>query len=244
MTQPIEQRLNYHPDPRDELMSDRKVMSRLSFILSKVDFKDKVVLDLGCSGGFFSFEIAKVAKKVIAVDGDKEIISRNKILQNELGIKNIEFICSNISVDTIESVGEVDTTLFLSVFHHMLTASDAYDWNQGVDTNDLSKMLSTLNEQTSNLVFEIGEVNEGYEWCERMPKESLDSKKFVLEEVFRNAYQEVEDYNRLEDISFFNIHIISKLGRAFKRDSRLISILKRAFQFDARDFRKIYIGTK
>ena len=122
--------------------------------------------------------------------------------------------------------------------------SDAYDWNQGVYTNDISRMLSTLNQHTSNLVFEIGEVNEGYEWCERMPKASLDSTKFVQEEVFKSAYREIDVYNRLEDINFFNLHITSKLGRAFKRDSRIISILKRVFQFDARDFRKIYIGRK
>jgi len=244
MTQPIDQRVSYHPDPRTATKSDRKVMSRLAFITSKVDFKDKVVLDLGCSGGFFAFEIAKVAKKVIAVDGDPEIISRNKVLQKELGRSNIEFICAKISADTIKRVGEVDITLFLSVFHHMLTVSDAYDWNHGVNSDDISEVLSALNQYTSNLVFEIGEVNEGYEWCERMPKETIDIKKFVLKEVFKDAYLDVNVYNRSEDINFFNLYIVSKLGRAFKRDSRIISIIKRVFQFDARDFRKIYIGKK
>ena len=126
----------------------------------------------------------------------------------------------------------------------MLTVSDAYDWNHGVNSDDISEVLSALNQYTSNLVFEIGEVNEGYEWCERMPKETIDIKKFVLKEVFKDAYLDVNVYNRSEDINFFNLYIVSKLGRAFKRDSRIISIIKRVFQFDARDFRKIYIGKK
>ena len=244
MTQPLQQRINYHPDPRSVKNSDRKVMSRLTFITSKVDFKDKVVLDLGCSGGFFAFELSKVARKVIAVDGDPEIIKRNRALQKEMAITNIEFISSEISSDTIEAIGEVDITLFLSVFHHMLTASDAYDWNFGVNSDDIDKMLSTLNQNTSTLVFEMGEVNEGYEWCERMPQDSLDNKNFVIEKVFQGAFTDVDVYNRLQNINFINASIVSKLGRAFKRDTRIISIIKRLSQFDSRDLRKIYIGKK
>ena len=244
MTQPIEQRVNYHPDPRESTNSDRKVISRYKFITSKVNFKDKVVLDLGCSGGFFTFKISKVARKVIAVDGDPEIIKRNRALQKELAITNIEFICSEISPDTIKGIGEVDITLFLSVFHHMLTASDAYDWNHGVSSEYIGKILSTLNQNTSTIVFEMGEVNEGYEWCERMPKDSLDNKNFVLEKVFQGAFNDVDVYNRLQNINFINSSIVSKLGRAFKRDTKIISIIKRLSQFDSRDLRKIYIGKK
>ncbi|MDC0225496.1 class I SAM-dependent methyltransferase [Gammaproteobacteria bacterium] len=244
MTQPIDQRLNYHPDPRESDKSDRKVLSRFSFIASKIDLKDKVVLDLGCSGGFFAFEISKIAKKVIAIDGDKEIIERNKSLQSELGIKNIEFICSNIDKNILDSIGNVDVTLFLSVFHHMLTMSDAYDWNNGLESDDIRDMLTTLNDNTSALVFEMGEVNEGYEWCVRMPNESKDHQQFVIKEVFRKSYKNIDTYKRLEEINFFNTHFVSKLSASFKIDSRIISIIKRIFQFDARDFRKIHIGKK
>ena len=244
MTQPIIQRMNYHPDPREVNNSDRKVKARLDFILSKLDFKNQVVLDLGCSGGYFAFEIAKVAKRVVAIDGDPEVIKRNKALQLELDISNIDFICSPISAEAIAEVGEVDITLFLSVFHHMLTMSDAYDWNNGLNSDFLKKMLLTLHKFTSNLVFEIGEVNEGYEWCERMPVASASNENFVVQEVFGASYKNVDMYPGPVPVNILNKNIISKFGKAFSRDSKLVSILKRIFKFDSRDLRKIYVGKK
>ena len=244
MTQPISQRMNYHPDPREIFNSDRKVMARLEFILSKVNFKNKVVLDLGCSGGFFSFELAKTAKKVVAVDGDPAIIKKNKELQKELGIENIDFICAPISAELIANVGNVDITLFLSVFHHMLTMSDAYDWNNAVDLEHRNEMVSALNKSTSCLIFEMGEVNEGYEWCERMPLVSKDNKDFVYSEVFKNSYKKVSSFDGPVKVSSVNKYMISKLSQDFKEDSRLVSVFKRLFSFDARDLRKVYVGQK
>lgn len=244
MTQPINQRFNYHPDPRHSIKSDRKVLSRLAFISSKVDFQDKIVLDLGCSGGFFSFELSKVAKKVIAIDGDEEIIARNKSLQRELGIRNIEFIHSNINRDILSSVGKVDVTLFLSVFHHMLTSSDAYDWNNGLKFDEIKAMLEVLNKITSILIFEMGETNEGYEWCERMPKECQNNHEFIVTNIFKNDYKIIDYFQRHENINFFNSLFIAKLSSSFKIDSKLVSMIKRLCRFDSRDFRKIYIGKK
>ena len=244
MTQPIVQRMNYHPDPRAVSSSDRKVKSRLDFILSKVNFENKVVLDLGCSGGFFSFELAKIAKKVVAIDGDPEVIKRNRELQRELGINNIEFICSPISAELIADVGNVDVTLLLSVFHHMLTMSDAYDWNNTVDLEHRNQMLSALNETTSCLVFEMGEVNEGYEWCERMPALSADNDYYVHNEIFKKNYKDISVFDGPVNVNLINRYLISKLSQNFKEDSRMVSILKRLFGFDARDLRKIYIGRR
>ena len=244
MTQPIYQRMNYHPDPREISTSDRKVKSRLDFILSKVDFKNKVVLDLGCSGGYFSFELAKIAKKVVAVDGDHEIIARNKELQKELGIDNIEFICSSISAEFLANIGNVDITLFLSVYHHMMTISDAYDWNNAIDSEHRNKMLSKINQITKCLVFEMGEVNEGYEWCQRMPVSSKNNKDYVTNEVFKESYVNVNVYDGPVKVNLINKYLVSKLSQDFKEDTKLVSIFKRIFMFDARDLRKVYVGQK
>jgi len=219
-------------------------MSRLGFIKSKLDFTDRVVLDLGCSGGFFAFEISKIARKVIAVDGDPEIIERNKSVQNELRRENIDFVCAPISAETISNIGTVDITLFLSVFHHMLTVSDAYDWNRGVNSAHIDSMLTAVNRCTSTLVFETGVATEGYEWCARLPRLSCPLETFVINDVFRGAYATVAVYQSPVPVNWVNKYVISRLGRPYEEDSRTISYLKRFFRFDSRDLRKIYIGSK
>ena len=244
MSQPLSQRLNYHPDPRDLSFAHRKVGMRLDLIRSKVDFKDKVVLDLGCSGGFFSFSLAKDAKKVIAIDGDPEIIKRNKAIQKDLGIENIEFIHGVISKEFIDSLENIDVTIFLSVYHHMLSISDAYDWNQGQNEGARNQFIEALNSKTNTLVFEIGFPNEGYEWCERIPKYEPNWNEWVKQNVFRGKYKSVDVSEVPMNLGWINKSIVSKLSTPYKQDSDFLRKIKNVFKFDARDLRRIYFGKK
>jgi SAM-dependent methyltransferase len=244
MSQPLSQRLNYHPDPRELSISDRKVGARLDLIASKVDFRDKTVLDLGCSGGIFSFSIARVARNVIAVDGDYDVIQRNVAIQRELGLTNIEFIHSSIDKDLIASLGKVDTTLFLSVYHHMLSISDAYDWNANFSATAASELIDSININTDSLVFEIGYPNEGYEWCERLPDYGLDWDDYVRQCIFRARYRHVEALLPQNGVGYLNAILTSRLSTAYKADSWLLQKIKTFMQFDSRDFRKIYFGFK
>lgn len=244
MSQPLLQRLNYHPDPRYLAIADRKVAARLDLIKSKVDFKNKVVLDLGCSGGFFSFSLTKEAKKIIAIDGDPEIIERNKKIRKDLAIENIEFIQGTISRELIDNLEKIDVTLFLSVYHHMLAISDAYDWNQYLDANSRDAFIDALNCKTDVLIFEIGYPNEGYEWCNRLPSYEPNWDEYVKQSVFRGKYKNVEVDLPSIKINWFNKNIVSKLSTPYKEDSYFIEKIKALFRFDARDLRRIYFGKK
>jgi SAM-dependent methyltransferase len=244
MTQSLYERLSYHPDPRTSSGSHRKVDARFNFIRRKVDLQDKVVLDLGCSGGSFSFAAAQTARHVIAIDGDPEIIARNKEIQNELGVKNIEFHHHIIESATIDQVGLVDVTLLLSVYHHMITASQAYDWNTCNTSDEADLAIEAINRNTETLCFEIGYPDEGYEWCERLPNFGADWDDYVREHVFRGAYRSVDIGPAPTPVSWFAKGILSKLSTPYRRDVVLIQKLKSLFRFDARDLRKIYIGRK
>lgn len=242
MTQSIDERIAYHPDPRVSGVSDRKVTARLNLLLNEVDFHDKVILDLGCSGGYFSFQLAKVARKVIAVDGDKEVIERNKSLQVELGISNIEFICAPITEGLIDAVGAVDVVLFLSVFHHMLTGSDAYDWNTEMHTNSHLGLFYKISQHSSRLVFEMGEVDEGYEWCERMPPEAADIQLYVNEVLLNGRFNRVSMYDSPIKQAALRNYLFSALSKKYTRDSLLASRVKGLLKYDSRDKRKIFIA--
>ena len=76
MAQPKIDRLNYHSTHRNLFYggTGRLTKERLNLILENVDIKGKRILDLGCSGGYFTFNLSAKAKHVMGVDGDYEII--------------------------------------------------------------------------------------------------------------------------------------------------------------------------
>jgi SAM-dependent methyltransferase len=244
MTQSLAERLRYHPDPRTPEQADRRTQPRVELIRDKVDCAGKVVVDLGCSGGLFSFELAKVAKRVIAVDGDAEVIARNLRIQRELGITNIEFIHSPIDAALIRRLGPVDVVLMLSVFHHILTQSAAYGWNEGATQRTASDIIDAVGEAASVLVFEIGYPNEGYEWCERLPDFGSDWDDYVRRTIFRDRFASVEVHEPRAPIAWFNRRIVSRLSRPYREDGRFVQRIKSALRFDPRDLRRVYIGRK
>src|SRR3989344_1141921 len=62
-------------------------------LLNEIDFKNKIVLDVGCGIGRLTIPISKHAKKVIGIDSEKETIDYcNKHKQR----KNIKYIHKNI----------------------------------------------------------------------------------------------------------------------------------------------------
>jgi len=245
MNNPRIQKVNYHPDVRlSSTQSSRKVQARLRILQSKLDFKNKVIWDLGCNGGFFSFSLAAQAKKIIAVDGDLELIEHNKMIQRELGISNIEFIHAPITTDLIDGLERADITLFLAVFHHMMTVSSVYDWNQGVTTDSASQLMDCINRCSNTLVFEIGYPNEGCDWCEKLPDYGHDWDDYVINNIFRGCYQSVEAVMPAIRLNWCKKRIGSQLSVPYKEDSLFIRRIKRVLGFDARDLRKIYFGYK
>ena len=249
MTQPIQHRLNYHPDPRTRLQKRlwqwlqgrpvRKVDQRLRAILQKVDVKDKLVADLGCSGGYFSFKIAEKARHVWAVDADAQIIERNRAIARKHGYQNITFVCDCISPQLVESLPQMDVTFFLSVFHHMLTASDAYDWNRAEDMPSATGIFSALAPQTQTLVFEMGYPDEGYEWCNRMPSLSPSPQVWISQMLG-------EHFDTIDILpSPVYSGLLGKVHYSLARQSLPGNLLKRAVQrlcaLDPRDARAIFI---
>ncbi|MBW1981073.1 MAG: class I SAM-dependent methyltransferase [Deltaproteobacteria bacterium] len=85
----------YHP-ARDELVQD----------FSKVDFRDKSVVDFGCNFGYFSFLAEKLgARKVLGVDNHPDIIEGCRILAALYESHATEFM-----VDNIENLQQVADT--------------------------------------------------------------------------------------------------------------------------------------
>lgn len=83
--------------------------------LDHIDFKGKVVCDLGCGVGFFSKVVMeKGAKKVYAVDFAREAIRRVKINCKGLRVKAIEMECKDLVLPE-----KIDVVVMLDVIEHI-----------------------------------------------------------------------------------------------------------------------------
>lgn len=91
------------------------------------DLRGMRALDIGCSDGYFSFEMEKRGASVIAIDFVPETYTGFATARNILG-SEVEYRMDNVYNLTPESYGELDVVLFMGVLYHLrkpLAALDA-----------------------------------------------------------------------------------------------------------------------
>lgn len=222
---------------------ERDYQGRLDIIESVVDFTGKRVLDLGCSGGFFSFSIARKAKHVTAVDADSHMIQKNIENAKKLKIENIDFVNKKIDAEFLNGLENYDVVLFLSVFHHIIIGSSTYDWTEDNEQDEAMVLLDAVKNVGDVLVFEIGRPEEGYKWCADLKRAIGGPRKWVTKHVF--GKDTFEDVSILPGVAsqrwlFRTFPLLGRLAlgnRVGRKISRLAGV-------DRRDFREIYIGKK
>ena len=69
--------------------------NRILNLVGKDFFYDKDVLDIGCSEGYFAFEAANIARKVIGVDLDPITIERANLIKRLKNKNNCNFFCKD-----------------------------------------------------------------------------------------------------------------------------------------------------
>lgn len=65
---------------------DRKIWQNTEEILEKIEFNNSIAADIGCGSGVFTIPLAQKAKKVYAIDVQKEMLEflENKINKYQL----------------------------------------------------------------------------------------------------------------------------------------------------------------
>ena len=77
-----------------------------------------VVMDFGCGPGFYTIELAKKAKMVVAVDLSPEMLKKAQNKATKAGIKNIQFLQSDGKKLQLDD-GSADTILLVTDYHEI-----------------------------------------------------------------------------------------------------------------------------
>lgn len=123
-------------------------LARLDYIL--MHLVGKTVLDVGCSEGYFSTELAKRGYEVTAIDADSDKAAITRYLSI---INNLDITCSHGYWEDLLDSKHYDNILYLSVFHNTLA------------TNGEEKAYSGLRRlagRAKRVFFEYPKTNEYY----------------------------------------------------------------------------------
>lgn len=189
----------YHPNyfKNDTNAARADCKKRLKLIRQYINRGN--LLDIGCSGGYYSFGMYDICKPVWGIDIDKKLIDLCKKIQEENGT-GVRFL--NYEVE--EYLGKHDhirwnTILYMSTHHHLIA-------QKGFEA--ANTILYKLSQKCGRMIFDMGQKNENcpqHKWWTLLPNNTDQ------EEWLRNYLCEHTIFNRIETIGFTNIHGVRRL---------------------------------
>jgi tRNA (mo5U34)-methyltransferase len=84
------------------------------------DLRDRTVLDIGCNGGFYSFELKRRgAARVVGVDHDPVYLNQARFARDQLGL-DVDFVLGDVyDIDRIVGGEQFDFIVFMGVLYHL-----------------------------------------------------------------------------------------------------------------------------
>jgi tRNA (mo5U34)-methyltransferase len=84
------------------------------------DLRGKTVLDIGCNGGFYSFEMKRRgASRVLGVDHDETYLNQARFAREQLGL-DVEFAQGDVyDIDKLVLGEQFDYVIFMGVLYHL-----------------------------------------------------------------------------------------------------------------------------
>jgi tRNA (mo5U34)-methyltransferase len=84
------------------------------------DLRGQTVLDIGCNGGFYSFELKRRgAARVLGIDHDPAYLNQARFAREQLGL-DVEFAQGDVyDIDRIVGGEQFDYVIFMGVLYHL-----------------------------------------------------------------------------------------------------------------------------
>lgn len=169
--------MNYHPNFFSSNKSAFRPDCHKRLRLVRRYVKGGSLLDIGCSGGFFSFAFAKICDPIIAIDKEADLIDRCLAIQKKHGT-NIEFVVGD-ALDAILShcTTRWDTIFYMSTHHHVVS-QEGWDY--------ANHILENLSRSCRRMFFDMGQKDEKkcetHKWWQQLPKN--DDQEAWLRQYF------------------------------------------------------------
>ncbi len=97
----------------------RRLIQPPSELIEKLAINpNDVAVDFGCGPGYYTIELAKKAKRVVAVDLSSGMLKKAQNKADKAGVKNIQFLQSNGTNIQIED-SSVDIIFLVTVYHEV-----------------------------------------------------------------------------------------------------------------------------
>jgi SAM-dependent methyltransferase len=193
---------NYHPSDFVSSNGLRSCDERSNAIIESLQ-EGSLCLDIGCHTGFFSNEIAKHGIFTIGIDIYlKDIITARA----QYPTQNLQFVQSEIDLQTVSMLPNSDIVLLLSVFHHFVRY---YGEEQAILI--LKKLAEKCNKQ---FYFETGQPNE------------LEAKWAPLMEFMGDTETWTRDFF-IDSCGFNKVTVIGEFPAFIKNHNRKLFLVER-----------------
>ena len=123
---------------------------RLEYISSRLEIKNKKILDIGCGGGILSEELSKMGAKVTGIDFSKKSISIAKKHAQEENL-DIEYI--NGSILDISNLGKYDCIICFEMIEHIHEPEKLIEKIDSVSQKKSHLFMSTINRNLKSFIF-------------------------------------------------------------------------------------------
>ena len=123
---------------------------RLKYISSRLDIKNKKILDIGCGGGILSEELCKMGAKVTGIDSSKKSINIAKKHAKEQDLE-IEYI--NGSIMDVSSLKNYDCVVCFEMIEHIYEPKKLIEKIDTITQKKSHLFMSTINRNLKSFIF-------------------------------------------------------------------------------------------
>ena len=123
---------------------------RLEYISSRIEIKNKKVLDIGCGGGILSEELCKMGAKVTGIDSSKKSINIAKQHAKEQDLE-IEYI--NASILDASNLGDYDCVVCFEMIEHIHEPKKLIEKIGTITQKKSHLFMSTINRNLKSFIF-------------------------------------------------------------------------------------------